>query len=157
KKRSSSGKSKSADTSAKSNIKPKKSDVIVPAKAGDIIEPWLRASPAVRQHDVAGIGVKDLFDAIPKEWHPHLARLLAEQRQPVIDIVPSEPAQASDDDGSIPRFLWRECSESDAQVAAADSDAADKAEEDRHDREDSAQAPTDDDAAEEPGDYEEDE
>jgi hypothetical protein len=148
---------KGAGTSAKPNAEPKKSDVVVPDTAADILEPWLRASPAVHQHAVDGIGVKDWFGAVPKEWYPLIEQLLAAQRQPVIDSVPAEPVQASDDDDSIPRFLWRECSESDAQVAAADSDAADEAEENRHDREDSAQAPTHDDAAEEPGDYEEDE
>src|SRR5262249_53876231 len=109
KKRSSSGE--------KSNVKPTKSNVIVRAKAGDILEPWLRASPAVRQHAVDGIGLTAWFDAIPREWYPQLEQLLAEQHQPVIGVAPAEPAQASDDDG-FPPFLRCEQLDNDAQAPA---------------------------------------
>src|SRR6516162_4867889 len=62
--------SKGADTSAKSNVRPKKSDVIVPATAADILEPWLRASPETRQHAVDAIGLRGWLDAVPREWLP---------------------------------------------------------------------------------------
>jgi hypothetical protein len=114
--------------------KPKQSDTIVASTVShtDIIDVWLKASPAVRRRAVDSIGLATWLDAVPQDWLPRLEQLLTERRQSCIAIVPPEPTQAPDD-LSVPEFLRRECQENDAQ---ADNDAANlpnESEEEDHD------------------------
>jgi hypothetical protein len=153
--------SQRTDTSAKSSVRPKKLDVIVPATAADILDPWLRASPETRQHAVDGIGLRGWLDAVPGEWLPQLGQLIAERWQPPIAIAPPEPAQVPDnlsipDDLSLPAFLRRD-HENTLQVvtdinAVEIVDEPEEADRNRHDQENNAPDPTDKAAAEEADD-----
>jgi hypothetical protein len=98
----------------------------------DIIDVWLKASPAAREHAVDSIGLVAWLDAVPQEWLPQLEQLLTERRQSCIAIVPPEPTQAPDD-LSVPEFLRRDCQENDAEVDTNAANLPNESEEEDHD------------------------
>ena len=100
------------------------------ATHADILEVWLRASPAAQERAVDALGVRGWFNAAPKHWRPHIEQLLlAEQKTPIVAVAAAESAP---NDLTIPEFLRRapDVEEDNANASIDDGVIEDEVEED---------------------------